>query len=218
MVITVPFYPINLNLTGRQCAVIGGGLVAERKIETLLKANAVVTVFSPKLTARLSQLAERHRLSAYLRTYQAGDLARYFLVICATNDAAINRQAALEVKAAHGLVNIADDPTLCDFMVPAQVRRGDLLLTVSTTGGSPKFARLIRQQLETQYGEEYGLYLDLLGKVRKNLQQENLSLEQRQKFWQESLDEDILALLAAGKLIEAEEKIRYAACSIGIKS
>jgi precorrin-2 dehydrogenase/sirohydrochlorin ferrochelatase len=211
-------YPVNLNLFGRSCAVIGGGRVAERKVASLLQAKATVTVFSPHLTESLTQLAERKLLSAHLRTYNPGDLAGYFMVICATNDAAINRQAALEAKAAKILVNIVDAPELCDFTVPAQVRRGDLLLTVSTAGHSPKFAKLIRQQLEKSYGEEYGVYLDLLGKVRLSLQQSLLSEQQRQCFWQDSLDGEILALLAAGKLKEAEEKIRYATCSIGIES
>ena len=211
-------YPVNLNLFGRSCAVIGGGQVAERKVASLLQAKAIVTVFSPQLTESLTQLAERKLLSAHLRTYNSGDLAGYFLVICATNDPVINRQAALEAKAAKALVNIVDAPELCDFTVPAQVVRGDLLLTVSTAGHSPKFAKLIRQQLEKYYGEEYGIYLELLGKVRSDLQQCLVSSKQRQCFWQDSLDEEILALLAAGKLKEAEEKIRYATCSIGTES
>ena len=211
-------YPVNLNLSERPCAVIGGGLVAERKVTALLQAKALVTVFSPRLTKRLTQLAERQFISAYLRTYNPGDLVGYFLVICATNDSSVNRQAALEAKAAHLLVNIVDAPELCDFTVPAQVVRGDLLLTVSTTGQSPKFARLIRKQLEQKYGEEYGIYLDLLGKIRTAMKQQLSSTKQRQCFWEDSLDEEILVLLAAGKLKEAEEKIRYATCSIGIES
>jgi precorrin-2 dehydrogenase/sirohydrochlorin ferrochelatase len=213
----VPMYPVNLNLLGRSCAVIGGGLVAERKVVSLLHAKAIVTIFSPQLTKRLSQLAERQLLSAYLRRYNPGDLTGYFLVICATNDSIINRQAAMEAKAAQALVNVVDVPELCDFTVPAQVVRGDLLLTVSTAGHSPKFARLIRQQLEKKYGEEYGIYLDLLGEIRSGMKQQ-LSAKQRQCFWQETLDGEILDLLAAGKLKEAEDRIRYATCSIGIES
>lgn len=214
----VPMYPVNLNLIGRSCAVIGGGLVAERKVVSLLQAKALVTIFSPQLTNRLSQLAERQFLSAHLRRYNPGDLAGYFLVICATNDLIVNRQAAREAKVAQALVNIVDAPELCDFTVPAQVVRGDLLLTVSTAGHSPKFARLIRQQLEKKYGAEYGIYLELLGKIRSDMKQKRLSAKQRQCFWQDTLDEEILVLLAAGKLKEAEDKIRYATCSIGIKS
>lgn len=211
-------YPANLKLAGRSCAVIGGGPIAERKVLSLLQANAIVTVFSPHLTDKLSQLSGEKLLSVYLRTYIPGDLVGYFLVICATNDSSINRQAALEAKTENSLVNIVDAPELCDFTVPAQVVRGDLLLTVSTAGQSPQFARLIRAQLEEKYGEEYGIYLDLLGKIRLDMKQRMLSSRQRQYFWQESLDEEIIALLATGKLKEAEEKIRYATCSVGIES
>ncbi|MDU2063197.1 MAG: bifunctional precorrin-2 dehydrogenase/sirohydrochlorin ferrochelatase [Sporomusaceae bacterium] len=218
MVITVGVYPVNLNLKARRCAVIGGGVVAERKVETLLAAEAEVTVFSPTLTNNLSKWAETELLSAYLRAYKPGELADFFLVICATNDATVNRLAAQEAKEAKALVNVVDAPELCDFTVPAQVKRNDLLLTVSTGGHSPKFARLVKEQLAAEYGEEYGIYLELLGQIRCDLKQENLSSKERCSFWQKCLDKEVLALLKAGEIKRAEEKIRYAACCIGTQS
>ena len=134
-------YPINLKLTGRRCAVIGGGAVAERKIRALLAAGAAVSVFSPVLSAGLSELKQAGRFVWVPQDYEPGDLHNFFLVFCATNNSLINRQAAAEAKATGALVNIADAPDLSDFYVPAHVAHGELLLTISTGGGSPALAR-----------------------------------------------------------------------------
>lgn len=212
-------YPINLVLKGKSCAVIGGGKVAERKVHSLLSGGAKVTVYSSTLTNGLVKLADEQLISVCLHPYKPGKLAGFFLVICATNDSEVNRSAALEAKQAQALVNVVDAPELCDFTVPASLERGDLLFTVSTGGHSPKLARLIKEQLAKEYGEEYSTYLLLLGKIRDELKKTGqLSAVERGEFWQKCLDQEIIALLKGGAIKEAEEKIRHAAGCIGIKS
>lgn len=211
-------YPINLKLTGRRCAVIGGGAVAERKVRALLSAGAEVSVYSPELTAGLNEFRRAGCLVWVPRTYEAGVLDDFFLVFCATNDSQINRQAAAEAKAKGALVNIADAPDLSDFYVPAHVAHGELLLTVSTGGGSPALARRLKDELAAKYGPEYGRYLALVAKLRAEMKERLATPKEREIFWREAIDQETLDLLKQGKFGEAEERMRNAACGSGPES
>jgi len=102
--------------------------------------------------------------------------------------------------------------------VPAQIKRGDLLLTVSTGGKSPRLAKKLRQELARQYGEEYGLYIDVIDKLRCELKKRLATSKERELFWRETIDENVLALLRQGRIEEAEAVICHAASSFGIKS
>lgn len=206
----MPFYPVNLQITGKPCVVIGGGSVAERKTAALLKAEAVVTVLSPKVTLALSRLAQIQHIHHVDRLYRQGDLAGFFLVICATNDSGINRQAAREAASRGILVNVVDEPDHGSFHVPAQITRGDLLITVSTGGKSPAFARQLRRELAERYGEEYGTYLDIVAAVRAEMKSKLATAGEREHFWRESIDEEVIRLLRQGKINEAEARIRNA--------
>lgn len=211
-------YPVNLRLAGRDCLVVGGGAVAERKAGALLAAAARVTVLSPQLTPRLAALAARGEIVHKPAAYRPGAIGNFFIVICATDDPAVNRQAAAEARAGGALVNVADAPELGDFTVPASVARGDLVITVSTGGHSPAFARRLRQELEERYGPEYGTYLTLLSKLRDEVKEHLATAAARGEFWREALDGEILALLRAGKKREAEEKILDAVSRFGTQS
>lgn len=206
----MPVYPINLELAGKSCACIGGGAVAERKILALLEAGASVTVFSPDLTPTLAKLIGEKKLIHIAKAYQPGDIGDFFMVICATDSASVNQAAALEAKEKKALVNVVDNPGLCDFSVPSKVIRGDLLMTVSTGGKSPALAKMLRHELEEHYGPEYGLYLDIVSRLRAEMKERLATSKEREQFWRERLDSQILELLQQGKLIEAEEKIRNA--------
>jgi len=204
-------YPMNLNLDRRQCLVLGGGPVAERKACALAAAGARVTVCSPRLTAGLAQLAASGQVIHLDASYTPGAIGIFFIVICATDDAIVNRQAAQEARRQGALVNVVDAPELCDFTVPAQISRGELLITVSTGGKSPALARRLREELEQHYGPEYGLYLELVARLRAEIKKVPGTPSERQALWREALDEEILALLRTGKIKEAEEKIKNAA-------
>lgn len=209
------YYPINLQIDGRECAVIGGGTVAARKVESLLAADAGVTVVSPELAPGLARMARQGKIRWVRREFQAGDTQGYFIVICATDNPDVN-QAVYREAGQHGvLVNVVDVPELCDFTIPAQVIRGDLLLTVSTGGKSPMLARRLREELESLYGPEYGQYLELVAEIRRDIRQKLEDSREREVFWRESLNSEILSLLRQGRLEEAKEKIIHAAGSIG---
>ena len=211
-------YPINLRVAGKKCVVVGGGAVACRKIKSLLAAGAEVTVFSPELTAELAEMVKKKQFNYIARPYQKGDLKGFFLVICATDNTTVNQAVSAEAERLGILANVVDVPELGNFSVPAQVKRGDLLLTVSTGGKSPAMAKKLRQELAKQYGEEYGEYLDMLDKIRRELKQRLATSKQRELFWRETIDENVLALLRQGRIEEAEAMICHAASSIGIES
>ncbi len=211
-------YPINLRVAGKKCAVVGGGAVACRKIKSLLAAGAEVTVFSPELTAELAEMVKKKQFNYIARPYQKGDLKGFFLVICATDNTTVNQAVSAEAERLGILANVVDVPELGNFSVPAQVKRGDLLLTVSTGGKSPAMAKKLRQELAKQYGEEYGEYLDMLDKIRRELKQRLATSKQRELFWRETIDENVLALLRQGRIEEAEAVICHAVSSIGIES
>lgn len=211
-------YPVNLLIEGKPCLVIGGGLVAERKVRSLVAAGAVVTVISPQLTSGLTELVEQKQIFYADRPYQSGDAAGYLLVICAANNPEVNQLASKEAQERNSLVNVVDAPEIGNFNVPAKVARGDLLLTVSTGGRSPALARRLREKLAEEYGPEYGLYLELLAKARQKVKTQLHSSQERLWFWRETLDDEILALLRQGRTQEAEAKINDAIGCIGIKS
>ena len=113
---------------------------------------------------------------------------------------------------------MVDAPELCDFTVPAQVARGDLLITVSTGGRSPALARRLREELAGRYGPEYGACLELIARLRAELKERLASAEQRGGFWREALNAEVLALLRDGRVREAEEKIKDAVGRFGTQS
>lgn len=213
-------YPLNMELGGRSCVVVGGGRVAQRKTATLLLAGACVTVIAPQLTAQLAALAAADTLRWLPHPYVQGCLGALqpFLVFCTTDDSLINRQAAAEAKSLGALVNAAEQPELSDFTVPASVRRGDVLFTVSTDGKSPALSRLLRQQLEEDFPAALGPWLDHLSVLRSRMKQELLTSEARQAFWRQALDKRVLSLVEAGQLDQAEVEIQHAITDFGPES
>ncbi len=184
------YYPIFLDLQGKQCVIVGGGSVAERKAVTLLEHNASVTVISPTLNPELHQLAQRGAIRAIEREYRAGDLEGAFVAIAATDDAAINASVSEEGRQRRTLINVVDDPDVSDFIVPSLVRRGDITVAISTSGRSPALSRKIRTILESTLPPEYASVLTIVSDVRVELSRRGVSVDGDR--WQECLDIDAL--------------------------
>ncbi|MGQ9688211.1 MAG: precorrin-2 dehydrogenase/sirohydrochlorin ferrochelatase family protein [Desulfobaccales bacterium] len=162
-------YPLFALIDGRPCLVVGGGAVGERKVRDLLRAGAQVTVVSRDLTPGLAELVRAGRLRYIQSDFDPKHLEGMTLVIGATDDQEVNRQVSAAAQARGLFVNIVDAPELCTFIVPAQVRRGPLTIAVSTGGASPALARQLREQLEQQFGEDFGRYLRVLQAVRDRI-------------------------------------------------
>ena len=160
------YYPVSLDLKNRFCIVIGGGKVAERKVRGLLACEAVVQVISPRLTSGLAELYQAGRLTWQERDYRPGDLAGAFLVIAATDNEQVQQLTYAEAEERNILINVADVPARCNFILPATMRQGDLTVSVSTGGKSPALAKRLRQELEKSIGPEYKIITDILGSLR----------------------------------------------------
>ncbi|WP_420209174.1 precorrin-2 dehydrogenase/sirohydrochlorin ferrochelatase family protein [Candidatus Electronema sp. JC] len=192
-------YHLSLNISGQLCIIVGGGKVAERKALSLLKAGAQVRLISPQLTDALHELAAARQIDWLPRCFELGDLADALLVFAATDSAAANKAAAQEAKAAGKLINVADAPELCSFHVPAVVRQGDLSIAVSTNGKSPALAARIRKELEAEYGPEYAVLLDLLGRVRAEVLAGTADGAARRNLFENLPHEDILLWIKTGQ-------------------
>jgi precorrin-2 dehydrogenase / sirohydrochlorin ferrochelatase len=197
-----PLYPLNLRLAGQPCLVVGGGPVAARKARGLLDAGARVTVVAPEIT---DELAEVDGIDLQRRPYGEGDVAGYRLVITATGRAEVDDQVYRDAESRGVLVNAADDPEHCRFILPAVARRGPLLATFSTSGRSPALATWLRRRYETELGPEYLLLLDLLAEQRQALQRRGTPTEGLD--WQPALDSGMLELIREGHLAEAKERL-----------
>jgi precorrin-2 dehydrogenase / sirohydrochlorin ferrochelatase len=189
------YYPVNLNITNRNCLVAGGGRVASRKVQTLLSCGANVTVVSPEVCDAIAELGLAGRIRLVRRDWQDSDLDGQFMVIGATSDMAVNRRISAAAEQRNMLCNIADVPEICNFILPAVVRRGDLIVAVSTSGKSPAFAKKLRKDLEVAFGEEYARFLALMGAIRKRLLCEQHDPEEHKDLFEALIDRGLLAMV-----------------------
>lgn len=160
-------YPVNLQVRGRLCVVVGGGAVAERKVATLIDFNADVRVISPKLTSGLKDLVAKGKVEHIGKRYSFGDLSQAFLAIAASDSGKVNALVYEEAVEKRILVNVVDQPELCTFTLPSVVKHGELVIGVSTSGAYPLLARKIAQQIAEEFGPEHEDYLVVLRRFRQ---------------------------------------------------
>ncbi len=219
------YYPAYLNLEGRQCVVIGAGIIAQRKVEQLLEANASITLVSPEATDELVALASAGKIRWVERKYARGDLAGAFLAIAATDDTRTNREIHHEAEIEKTLLNVVDVTELCDFIAPSVVKRGAVTIAISTAGSSPALARKIRELMEAtgqphpgkanrarcclSWAEASGV----LGDVRAELR--NQGIRATPEAWQQALDDSLLGLVMEGRSEEAKERLTKTLSPVG---
>jgi precorrin-2 dehydrogenase/sirohydrochlorin ferrochelatase len=179
--------------------VVGAGAVGTRKINGLLACGAMVTVVSLDATAHVQSLVQDGDIIYHCRAYRQKDLAGAFLVIGATNNGTLNRQIYEDAEKQQLLCNIADQPALCNFILPAVVRRGDLVIAISTSGKSPAFAKKMRRDLEGIYGREYAEILELMGAIRKKLLAADHAPEVHKPLFNALIDGGLLEMIRTGR-------------------
>ncbi len=198
------FYPAFINLNGKDCIVVGGGRIAERKVLTLIKCGARVKVISPSLTNRLEKLKKKGKIDHIERTYKKGDLKKAFLVIAATSDEDINRDVSINSPC---LVNVVDMPEMANFIVPSVVDRNPLIIAISTSGTSPALAKAIRRELETFYNKNFSKYLVFLRKIRNKVIAEIHDKKERERFLKHIGSAEMINVIRKKGVAKAKEMV-----------
>ncbi len=206
-------FPVFVKLDGRLCTVVGGGDVAARKVQSLLEAGARVKVVAPRLNAALSTLLGESGLAHVRRAYRRGDLEGSLLAFAATDSPETNEAVWRDAEAAGILVNTADDPSHCSFIVPSRVNRHPIAIAISTHGASPALARHLRERISEAVPAEYQDLARLLGRLRPELTAVHPSAKERGARWRRALESNALELLRDGKHREAEAVAR---CVLGL--
>ena len=180
------FYPINLKIDDMKIVIIGGGKVAYRKCMNFLAFNKKVLVVSKEFVKEFEEIKEQVEIvkGAYNEKY----IKDAFVVVAATNNKEVNREIGTYCRQHNKLVNVVDDKDLSNFTVPSFVKRGDLLLSVSTGGKSPSLSRKIRKDLEEMYDDSYEEYVKLLGQAREMIIENTSDIKERRKRLKELLD------------------------------
>lgn len=176
---------------------VGGGRVAARKLASLLEAGARVRLVAPELAAGTATQLPHEMVEERRREFVPEDLEGAWLAVCATDEEAVNRSVAKTAEAQRVFVNVVDVPSLCSFIVPASLRRGELMLAVSTGGASPAIARRLRERLEAEFGPEWGPYLRLMRALRRRLTALGRPAEDNRPLFFALADSDLLARVAA---------------------
>ncbi len=200
------YYPVYLSLAERLVVVVGGGALAERKVAGLLPCGARVRVVAPELTPELARLAERGEIEHRARAFRPGDLEGAFLVLGEPGGRSRDAAFFAEAERRGIFANVEDVVDRCSFIAPAIVRRGDLVIAISTSGRAPALAVRIRQRLEQELGPEYGALLELAGRFRRPLARAVPEFEERRRRWYELVDSDVLDLFRDGRAAEARER------------
>ena len=202
------FFPIYLNLKGKRVVVIGGGGVAERKVTSLMETAAAITIVSPDVTSKLLSIIDAQSLDWQKRPYAHGDCRDAALVFSATDDPKVSQAVWDEATQAGVPVNTVDQPALCDFIMPAVVRRGELTVAISTGGTSPALAATLREELSRILGPEYEQLLELLARVRPEIQRRFEDERDRKALHYRILDSELMKLLKEEDRDGAERRLK----------
>ncbi len=200
------YYPVYLSLAERLVVVKGGGSVAERRVAALLRCGARVRVVAPELTPELARRAEDGEIEHVVRPYRTGDLEGAALALAEPGEPVADASFFAEAERLGVFANVEDDVEHCSFIMPALVRRGDLVVAISTSGRAPALAVRLRERLERELGPEYGALLELAGRLRAPLARALPDFEERRRRWYELVDSEVLDLFRDGRATEARER------------
>jgi len=203
----MPYYPVFLDIKGRLCLVIGGGNVAERKVSALIFAGAKVTVISPTLTKGLKKFvfqSKNKKIRHIPRRYIPGDIKGFFLAISATGSKKVNKMVYEDSRNLKILLNVADNPGLCDFVVPSVVKRGSLQIAISTGGKSPYLSKSFKALFEEIFPEELAVFTEILGAVRSKLLKKGAKNVKKLSIYNSFLNSSMLEWIREGSVINID--------------
>ncbi|MDO6581834.1 NAD(P)-dependent oxidoreductase [Photobacterium sp. 2_MG-2023] len=179
------YFPVFTQLHNKPVLVIGGGEVACRKVDLLLRAGAAITLISPRLHPALQKLASQQKLRWLAESYQPGSLGGYYQVWTTTDDRELNKRIFRDAQQKKIWVNAVDDPAHCDFITPSMIDRSPIQVAISSGGASPVLVRYLREKLETQLAQNLSLLADFAGKQRNRLKLHYDTVDKRRHFWEQ---------------------------------
>jgi uroporphyrin-III C-methyltransferase/precorrin-2 dehydrogenase/sirohydrochlorin ferrochelatase len=202
------FLPIFYNIAAKPCLVVGGGAIAARKAELLLKAGGELRVVAPDIGDRIREMADSQTLEFEQRAFVADDLSGMVCVIAATDNMAVNREISAQAQARGIPVNVVDSPQLCSFIMPSMIDRSPVQIAISTGGVSPVLARMLRSKLESCIPGAYGELAGLAEEFRDSVKQGLPDVDSRRRFWETVLDGKVAELVFSGRTEDARELLQ----------
>jgi siroheme synthase-like protein len=211
-----PYYPIYLDVEGRNVVIIGGGEVCARKAETMMRYGAQVTIVSPAFTDEIERWAAEGRLALSRKRYETADIEDAHIVIASTDDTAVNEQIAADARARRIPVNVVDVTPLCEFIVPAIIEKDGIQIAISTGGKSPALARTLKEDLNRSIGPEYSEVNNLLGSLRESAKATLPTDTDRKRFFDGIIASGVLDLLRDGNRRQAYQIVADACDRAGV--
>lgn len=182
-------FPVFIELKDKKCVVVGGGTVAERKIEALIEFGAKIVVISMAVNGKIRDLERNGRIEVMEREYSSGDLDGAFLAIAATDNPKTNEEVYKDALKKGIFINVVDCPKRCNFIFPAIVKRGDMVIGISTSGAYPALSKRIREKLETLFPNGFEVYLEILKDLRSKAGKRINDKDKRTEFLTKVLDD-----------------------------
>lgn len=201
------YLPLFVDLRSRKVVLVGGGDVAARKAELLLKVDAALMVISPTLSPVLQRLYEQKKFIWVKEEYHFSHIEKAYLVIAATDQPALNEKVFHDAESQQILVNVVDEKSLCSFIVPSIIDRDPVVIAISSGGTAPVLARLLREKLEAMLPNSLGHMAKIAGRWREKVKSSITSMRERKRFWEKSFNGRFASLVEKGQLLEAEQQL-----------
>jgi len=201
------YFPLFFKLQNKNCLVVGAGEVATRKVELLMRSNAVITIIAKEIGSSIKKIKNYSQLIIKQKEFEEADIGQFHLIISATNNPKVNLLVANTATAHNIPVNVVDNPSLCSFIFPAIIDRSPIVAAVSSAGASPVLARLLRAKIESIIPPAYGQLAHLAEKFRTQVKHCFKVPAQRRIFWENVLQGRIAELVFSGKKQEAEKQL-----------
>ncbi|NNC99195.1 MAG: uroporphyrinogen-III C-methyltransferase [Gammaproteobacteria bacterium] len=202
-------YPIFMNLRNQPCLVVGGGEVALRKIRLMRSAGASITVIAPQLCPALEKEYD-DQIHHLARKFTDSDIGNYRLITAATSDGAVNQRVSELAQAKNIPVNVVDRPEHCSFITPSIVDRSPVVIAISTGGGAPVLARLLRSKLESFIPASYGQLAAAMSRYRERVRQKFPHEQSRRRFWDKIVHGSVAEHFFSGRADQAERLLHNA--------
>ena len=202
------YLPIFIDIKQKPCLVVGGGDIAYRKINLLLKADAAITCVSKECCDGIVQLVQSNKITHIEKAFEATDINSQILIVSATDDSTLNAHVSELAKSANIPVNVVDSPALCSFVMPSIVDRSPIVIAISSAGKAPVLARLIRAKLESTIPHAYGKLAELAGNFRDQVKAKFNNIEDRRYFWEKTFSGIVAEKVFSGKVDEAKADLQ----------